>query len=272
MLEGRFAFVPRDGVTADEVRAFHQEANDYSRSDFPNPDPDGSRGLELHPAFLVRMRRTGETFLDEVGTSGPTLPFLFGRGALMFDRDSPNNPRRLIGEGIKVRATAIAGAAAVVCVGTGQAQPGFTSLDAAFAKDDWIMNNLSNACAFDGNIIGDRVSLNSPTNPTGQGFVGIYDESLERVIAFGFVITGGAGIQKFQVGPDNAMPLAETNASPAFLFSLLTRGTDVDLSPTERSNTIGLVLSARKSFLDELRLMGPNIVAQQILHAPALVR
>jgi len=58
-------------------------------------------------AFLVRIRRTGES--SDGGTSGPTLPYLFGRGSLI--------NRQLIGEGIKVRATAIAKASPVYSAG-----------------------------------------------------------------------------------------------------------------------------------------------------------
>lgn len=68
--------------------------------------PDAS---EAKNAFLVRIRRTGEVLANDVGTTGPTLPYLFGRGSLM--------SRQLIADGIRVRATSIAKAVPARAVG-----------------------------------------------------------------------------------------------------------------------------------------------------------
>jgi hypothetical protein len=84
----------------------HWELPDYSREDF-TPTPAGD-------AFLVRMRRTdrpavGLDQVDNVSSHGPSIPYLFGRGAL-FPGGDPNpdagcSPRH---HGMSVRATAIA--------------------------------------------------------------------------------------------------------------------------------------------------------------------
>jgi hypothetical protein len=55
----------------DRNQASHQEAKDYSRSDF-TADENGS-------ACLIHVRRTGESFVGDVGSTGPRVPYLFGR-------------------------------------------------------------------------------------------------------------------------------------------------------------------------------------------------
>ncbi|HUE69895.1 MAG TPA: Tad domain-containing protein [Pirellulaceae bacterium] len=80
----------------------HMENSDYSRDDFA-PTAEGD------DAFLVRMRRTTETFDPAVGESGGTIPYLFGRGSLL------NVAVR--GRGIAVRATAIAQARRAMAIG-----------------------------------------------------------------------------------------------------------------------------------------------------------
>lgn len=113
----------------------HAEGADYVREDFA--DPESLDYLDSQPAdaFLVRLRRTrpsGQSApaLDDVAdvsSTGPTVPFLFGRGAnTRAIRDSsapdPENPdpaalwnRRQ--RGTIVRATAIAQARPAVTVG-----------------------------------------------------------------------------------------------------------------------------------------------------------
>ena len=56
------------------------ENPDYTREDF-TPLPANAPNPKAYTAFLVRMRRTGETFTAGVGSAGPPLPNLFGRGS-----------------------------------------------------------------------------------------------------------------------------------------------------------------------------------------------
>jgi hypothetical protein len=87
-----------------------------SINEYIDPDTGNYVGRYFTPntgvpknALLVRIRRTGQSPGDNIGTSGATLPYLFGRGSLI-DRQS-------IGNGIKVRATAIATTRPVVAIG-----------------------------------------------------------------------------------------------------------------------------------------------------------
>jgi hypothetical protein len=94
------------------------QAADYQRDDFstqPPEDPDNP-----YDAFLVRMRRTNDfQGLDGqagISSHGPTIPYLFGRGALFpaGDPEAGYSPRH---HGITVRATGIAQAQRVLSVG-----------------------------------------------------------------------------------------------------------------------------------------------------------
>jgi len=89
----------------DASHSADEDAN-YNRRDFQNTS---------NQAFLVRMRRTPLSnvpgSLDNapgISSSGPTIPFLFGRGTTMYQQaGAAYSPRR---DGIEVRATAIAAA------------------------------------------------------------------------------------------------------------------------------------------------------------------
>jgi hypothetical protein len=95
----------------------HSETSSYVRDDF---DPAASyqetwRAL----SFLVRMRRTGDSNLldnvQDVSSSGPTVPFIFGLGSAIHGADGDDyNPRR---DGLTVRATAIASVVPVYSIG-----------------------------------------------------------------------------------------------------------------------------------------------------------
>jgi hypothetical protein len=125
------------------------ENSDYTRFDFtpgaamsvadcaesmPGSEPIGD------DAFLVRLRRTNDfDGLDQlagISSSGPAVPLLFGRGALISkDPDADYNPRV---HGITVRATAIAQARPALRVGMPHPDltvPGVTpfALTSAFA-------------------------------------------------------------------------------------------------------------------------------------------
>jgi len=98
----------------------HGEESDYSRLDFNSPaDPS-----VVHNAFLVRMRRTRSSgaapdTIVGVSSSGPALPYLFGRGAAI--GASPDySPRQ---DQITVRGTAIAAARPATTVGAAMIVP-----------------------------------------------------------------------------------------------------------------------------------------------------
>jgi len=76
----------------------HRELANYDRNDFEYGDSN--------TAFIVRLRRTGETSADGISSIGPRLPYLFGRGSLMARPLVGTQVER--GPGIAVRATAIA--------------------------------------------------------------------------------------------------------------------------------------------------------------------
>ena len=99
--------------------ASHSEGNDESDPDFPYDRGDFS-AVSLtdasngnFDAFLVRLRRSGETFSGDVGTSGPPVPFLFGRGLFGGTEFMSRRERGTI-----VRATAIAHQHRVKAVGS----------------------------------------------------------------------------------------------------------------------------------------------------------
>jgi hypothetical protein len=89
----------------------------YARNDF-NPGADNG-------AFLVRLRRSNDFEQlpaqtdPEIGSSGPALPLLFGRGTMIraHDADASYSVRR---DGLTVRATAIADAWPAAHVGLPQ--------------------------------------------------------------------------------------------------------------------------------------------------------
>jgi hypothetical protein len=95
----------------DAAETIHDEDSTYVRTDFDLTDDD---------AFLVRLRRTNDfDGLDNIAgesTSGPPLPYLFGRGSLLAFRDPATtySPRH---HGMTVRATGIADARPVVTIG-----------------------------------------------------------------------------------------------------------------------------------------------------------
>ena len=75
--------------------------------------------LVLPASFLARMRRTNEDFSGDVGvaSAGPTVPFLFGRGAVIRDADGGTELFNRRERGTIVRATAIAIATPALTVG-----------------------------------------------------------------------------------------------------------------------------------------------------------
>lgn len=91
--------------------------NYYTRDDFP-ANFDEMASLTPHDSFLVRIRRTndpnGLDNLAGISSSGPSLPYLFGRGAFI-SADGPDyNPRT---DGVSFAAVSIADAQPALSVG-----------------------------------------------------------------------------------------------------------------------------------------------------------
>jgi hypothetical protein len=118
-----------DMVTGNPAAGPPGENPDYTRADF-SPMPANAPNPKNYSAFLVRMRRTGETFTAGVGSAGPPLPNLFGRGAIS-SVDLADRMER----GNFVRATAIAAATPVKSAGptTPGLAPGVAPLGLAAA-------------------------------------------------------------------------------------------------------------------------------------------
>lgn len=212
----------------------HSEANDYQRQDFlieENPNYDAAIGND---ALLVRMRRSGETSLGaDVGSAGPPVPYLFGRGA--YGPSSSNDERE---HGTIVRATAIAQAVPALRVGLRNDALSLTGLlNLQMDIDDWIADTpLTLGTDFE-----DQAQLIETTGPEWQvttvganpfshdddsgligavGYVLLTDDVLNnsgdpvrRIIGFGraenVVVT--AGEVSFTRG--FPQPIASTNAS-----------------------------------------------------------
>ncbi|MBS0209852.1 MAG: pilus assembly protein [Planctomycetes bacterium] len=100
--------------------AYHAEpqvesSDPYSRYDF-TPASDATHSSTAS-SFLARLRRTGETFSDNLeSSSGPTVPYFFGRAGIGGSAD-PTAFWNQRATGIKVRATAIADAVMALSVG-----------------------------------------------------------------------------------------------------------------------------------------------------------
>ncbi len=105
------------------------EADDYTRADFT---PSAGTAAASAPAFLARMRRTPLWNVSDsvdntqgVSTSGPPLPFLWGRGSLLARSGTSNNDLS-VSSGVTVRATAIAGPQPAKSVGPAYVNTGGT--------------------------------------------------------------------------------------------------------------------------------------------------
>lgn len=192
-------------------------------------------------AFLVRIRRTDETFSpdDAVGTSGETLPYLFGRGALMFDKDTPDDPRHLIRDGIKVRATAIADSRPVVRVWP--ELPSFGILGAvpvAYERSDWEGTRADPLKLVSPvTTIGELVATNGAGDPNVNGYAIIFESVSEqdRTIGFGWI------------GPDAPSPNADGTVAIQNASSRLSDAWSVlkDLSEFDRDRVRSLNKSLR---------------------------
>lgn len=123
LVAGTFADNPAFSGTNRAV----DETADYERRDFL---PASTADAPAATAVLARLRRTGETLDPQHGTSGPRLPWLFGRGSLLgLDARA---------RGIAVRAQSIADARPAMTVGVPRAAdrlPG--SLPFALRRTAW---------------------------------------------------------------------------------------------------------------------------------------
>ena len=97
----------------DATATDHSEASDYTRLDFT--PASASSAATVSPAVLVRLRRSNESFPTGIGSSGPPVPQLFGRGPFGGSA-SPGAPT-FAERGTTVRATSIAAASAAWTVG-----------------------------------------------------------------------------------------------------------------------------------------------------------
>ena len=92
------------------------EDNQYNRVDF-QPDSTASAS-----SFLVRLKRSNEPTVSSSFSSGPTLPYLFGRGSLLQTQTTSSGTVWAKSQGITARATGIANATPALFVGGPSAQ------------------------------------------------------------------------------------------------------------------------------------------------------
>ena len=249
------------GMTPEQIREHHLERSDYSRNDF-STNGDG--------AFLVRLRRTGESIPPNVGTAGPSLPYLFGRGSLL--------NRQLIGNGIKVRATAIAGVSRALSVGKSISTPVPITGLAEFALRASFWETLTVDTQSSANL-GPQViyidlmqpsellpfvlgrtpvaTSTPPTVGTYEGYVPIYESftegsiSVDRVIGFG---TATADVSNADVSNTvtgtvisitrKASQIASENVSATLAFAFN--------DPTITPSVIDSVFKSNRSLSDPL--------------------
>jgi hypothetical protein len=260
--------VPGDMLAGQYLPAdsLHDENGSYERTDF-----DSESGND---AFLVRMRRSGETaFGAGVGSAGPPVPHLFGRGPFgnldWMDR---------IERGTIARATAIAQARPVVVVGPPNDNlnlglalfwlelESWTALPIDEAQSVTLNSNGTIVGQAMGNFIEREVAVLGmellPASPPGDleigesRWVAIYADidGTNRIIGFGQVILE-SDVSGFSITKRRSR-IATRNAAAQFVIS----------SPATGQDWID-VWKAHRSFTDQLV---PN--ANEPLLAPALVR
>ena len=261
----------------------HQENSFYERTDF-TPAPGGDE--QPAESFLSRLRRTndfqGLDNLEGVSSSGPALPFLFGRAMAMSGNGS-YEPRH---HGLSVRAAAIADARRVTLAGLAvegheQGEPILGVLNLALRRGDaeegpgWDSLPVGASTIRSRNaevilLVGEEElrigrfvrDLGSPVElgsvvPSAfstvlvrpqQGYVPIYQTILgsDRVIGFGM-------IEIRDIGPEYATLVKRTGVlsfenSTAATPGSLVNNVFLTLSARER----GEVLAAHARFLDPL--------------------
>ncbi len=213
VVAGKYDYDPlQEGVPAELPG---RETQDYQVTGF-EPKPEGTPPQELAdaPALLVRLRRTNNfSGWDEehgVSSHGPTLPFMFARGALIGKvPDAQYSPRE---NGITVRALAIAEARPAVAVGVARSRAlgdqfdllgaellaVRTSVWNSLPRDDGDpSSDQSEVVSVDGvdvgsvavalRYIGERVTLTDQPI-SAKGYLPIFHEvnGVDRVVGFGF--------------------------------------------------------------------------------------
>lgn len=183
----------------------HVEATDYSREDFAAVSEADSQAGD-YDAFLVRMRRTNESFADSnIATAGPPVPFLFGRGII-------NTPEfmDILQRGTIVRATAIARTAPAIQAGVAVPSRNITGLvnlqmDVSFWRtgspvptgtDQSIHAQVFTQALINVTCVGQQTFMHEPAEglSSTEGYVVLTDGAVNdldgnptrRIVGFGF--------------------------------------------------------------------------------------
>ncbi len=146
------------------------ELNDADGDMVKGVSPDGQ------PTFTTRMKRSRESPVPGISTSGPPVPLLFGRGSLI-QLSTPGDYSPLQ-HGITVRATAIAQATRVKSVGksigAGKAElpDGLAgALPLVIMRSSWEGDLSSVTVNIDGTLMGASGTIGHVTNKDGIGEV-----------------------------------------------------------------------------------------------------
>jgi len=236
MVRGQFV------ATAD-----HEEALDYQREDLRLPGDSGYDATIGNDAFLVRLRRSGETFSGNAGSAGPTIPFLFVRGPYGGSEFLDRRERGTI-----VRATTIARARPVVTVGVPSPADDLDEGLALFDMQQSSWSTLTSASvSFASNgsfasgvtgrlILRDVLTLGDETTPFGSTLPDVELElgedrivpivepinGRDRIVGFGLVrLSGGGGTYTLEKMPEAIIPL---NCASMFTKPLTVTGSDFD--------------------------------------------
>ena len=198
---------------SDPAKDEHVEAADYLREDFAVVSEADSQAGN-YDAFLVRMRRTEESFSDaDAATTGTAVPFLFGRGII--DRQELMARRE---RGSIVRATAIAHAVPAMTVGPYSADVGQGAAPVWIEKSQWdlLVNDVATTLTIAGtelqdaggsaNIgefvtrqvvtVGDSLNLGPVEAVSGERYVPIY-----QMLSSGNRYVIGFGLADFTIDP-----------------------------------------------------------------------
>ncbi|RCS42317.1 hypothetical protein DTL42_19455 [Bremerella cremea] len=205
--------------------------NNYARDDF-TPNLSGN-------SVLVRMRRIGEESFDDpdAGTSGPPVPFIFGRGLL--SAGSSDFWSR-IERGTYVRATAIANATPARTVGVRDDALGVTGLfNVQIDATLWQTTPGNNLQRGDSNYSSQVQVFNEPTSTSigrsqyaddanasligdgnNGGYVVLTDDVLGERLVVGFGFVSSIQVTGSQVSFQRAFPqpIAKQNASATLAF------------------------------------------------------
>lgn len=283
------SYAPNAGYTGAHP---HEEDSQYNRADFePAAAATGSE-----TAFLARLRRTNNVQgLDNeagVSSSGPTIPFLFGRGSMIHAQPgAAYSPRQ---DGITVRATAISTAAPVSTGAATTATPVAAAVGApvqlaAFSSGG--NNNIAGAAPFAINLsawnsiastVGPSVAvtakadgtLTTPTVSTPLGYL---------IVASAATIASGQGMPLAVGGQTANVVQIATQVGQAASFDPTTFWTELSsVLPSDGSAYVAVVQDSATStssigtvlgfgwikFTLPLALAGPSFTVQRSAIAP----